>query len=305
MSIIKFIFAISLIPYTYLAINQGLDSDFGVYIQMYENFKFSDYQNQPLMGFIFWIGNLLNINVFIYFFFILYIPLFKLYNNLTNNLSLKISNKLFISIFSLLFLSFIQSPVMYGHLMRQSIATILFLLFMNRNYWISSVLACLIHLSILPIILINSIQSFLKINYKKKSSIIFISSFLLMIYFANSNLENIIQIDSNTGIFWVDNFFHTYSTYNDTYGNLVGLRLFLIAAFILGAKYLDHNKFIERQIYFSLISSILLSVTLSFSEVLSYRFLISAKYFAFCVIILFIAKIKFNLNLNLKINNYE
>jgi hypothetical protein len=124
-----------------------------------------------------------------------------------------------------------------------------------------------------------------------------------MIYFANSNLENIIQIDSNTGIFWVDNFFRTYSTYNDPYGNLVGLRLFLIAAFILGAKYLDHNKFIERQIYFSLISSILLSVTLSFSEVLSYRFLISAKYFAFCVIILFIAKIKFNLNL--KINNYE
>lgn len=304
MLIIKFIFSLLLIPYTYLAVSQGLDSDFGVYIQMYENFKFSDYQNQILIGLIFCIGNLLNINVYLYFFFVLYLLLLFLFNKTLSNLILSQINKFFIILFSLVFLSYIQSPIMYGHLMRQNIATIIFLLLLlNEKYLLASILSCLIHLSFLPIILINKIQSYLNVDYNKNKNIIFMFIIIVLINIINSKFENIIQIESTTGIFWVDNFFNVYSIYDDPYGDLIGLRLFLITAYIFGAKFLNLNKLIERQVYFSLISCLLLSAVLSFSEVLSYRFLISAKYIAFCVVIFCITRVKFNLNL--KIKNYD
>jgi len=298
MLIIKFICNLLLIPYTYLAINQGLDSDFGVYVQMYENFEYSDYQNQILMGLIFWFGNVLNINVYFYFFCILYLLISLLINKTFSSLVISQINKIFIVVFLLLFLTYIQSPIMYGHLMRQNVATIIFLLLLLRGrYWLSSILASLIHLSILPIFLINGIQSSLKINYNKKINIIIVLIIILVVNIINSKLENIIQIQPTFGIFWIDNFFSVYSVYDDPYGNLIGLRLFLIVTFIFGAKFLDLNKFVERKLYFSLISCLLLSAILSFSEVLSYRFLISAKYISFCIVIFCIAKFNFILKI--------
>ena len=170
-------------------------------------------------------------------------------------------------------------------LLRQNLAILIFLALLPSNVFIASFLAIGFHYSFAPIIIIAYIVSVIIRRLPKVANRLFYYLLLIIVfYLLSSKIFNFIFGLSMTNIPVIDNYISLYNQYDDIFPNFIGLRIFIFFGSLIYIFYVNKMSFVYKWVGATTTSIFLISMALSFSDSLSYRFLQAAKIPGFILI---------------------
>lgn len=265
--------------YVTVAVMREPDSDYKVYIELYNSFtSLAECRSDMLFCVILGAGNYLEIGSQVFFWIILTGAIGSVLLNYSDRyIDNRISSGIFIIVMIVIYFNVVLSYYMLGHLMRQNLAVLLMLLLLPLNGKLAIIVSSFFHFSIVVVGLFYFALKKLPLNYGGTRFRVFFPSFLILIYLLVYDVGNLVLFVDFTGIQFIDSLIKVYQTGNPTLDNLWGLSGYTIILSLICSKYLNFDNRIHRDLFLLFISSIIISFLCGFSDIIFYRFLNVAK----------------------------